>query len=43
MKINFYCYFIPYFIGIYYWADGDKYEGEWIEDQKNGKGKLNEY
>jgi hypothetical protein len=24
--------------GTYYYADGDKYEGEWKEDKRHGKG-----
>jgi len=27
-------------IGKYYYIDGSKYEGEWRDDKKNGKGKL---
>ena len=26
--------------GIYYYANGDKYDGEWKDDKKNGKGIL---
>ena len=22
------------------WANGDKYEGKWVEDQRNGRGTL---
>ena len=24
--------------GIYYWNDGDRYEGDWKKDKKEGKG-----
>lgn len=24
--------------GVYYYANGDKYDGEWLSDQKHGKG-----
>ena len=26
-------------IGIYYYNNGDKYDGEWKDDKMNGKGK----
>jgi hypothetical protein len=26
-------------IGVYYYANGDKYDGEWSEDKVNGEGK----
>jgi hypothetical protein len=26
--------------GIYYWADGSKYEGEWEFDEMHGEGKF---
>lgn len=27
-------------VGVYYWPNGDKYEGQWENDKKNGKGKA---
>ena len=26
--------------GVYYYANGEKYEGEWLNDLKNGLGKM---
>jgi len=26
--------------GTYYFANGDRYEGEWVDNNRHGKGKL---
>ena len=28
-------------IGIYYYADGNRYDGEWSNNEKKGRGNLN--
>ena len=32
-----------YILGILYTIEGEKYEGEWKDDLKNGKGRMNLY
>ena len=30
-------------IGKFFWINGDRYEGEWIDDKKHGRGKEGSY